>query len=69
VRKRYQAIDSLIGDDDVIDICVSYDRSWMTRGRGGHVSNIGLGAVVEVTSGLVFDFEDMSKYCHLPRLV
>ncbi|CAN7978555.1 unnamed protein product [Ixodes persulcatus] len=47
--------------DDLLDICVSYDGTWQKR---GHTSNFGVGAVIEVNTGLVLDFSVHSKYCH-----
>lgn len=60
VRRVYRDIDSSIGEDDVIDLTVSYDGSWMTR---GHKSHYGIGCVVEVITGLVIDLQVMSLYC------
>lgn len=39
---------------------VSYDGSWQKR---GHTSLIAVGAVVEAETGLVLDYETISKYC------
>ena len=61
VREVYCGLDPSLSDSDVIDIPVSYDGSWMTR---GHTSNIGIGAVVDLLTGLVVDFAVMSRYCH-----
>ncbi|GFS17658.1 hypothetical protein ElyMa_006827200 [Elysia marginata] len=44
----------------IIDIDVSYDGSWHTR---GHKSNCGLGCVIENRTGLVVDNEVLSKFC------
>jgi len=49
-------------DDEIIDIAVSYDGTWHTR---GHRSLYGIGVVVEITTGLVVDYEILSKYCHM----
>lgn len=46
---------------EIIDISVSYDGTWHTR---GHSSNFGIGCVIDVLTGLVIDHEIMSKYCH-----
>ncbi|KAK3923625.1 hypothetical protein KUF71_002033 [Frankliniella fusca] len=43
-------------------VVVSFDGSWHKRGR---TSNYGLVAVIEVNTGLVIDYEILSKYCHL----
>ncbi|GFR88289.1 hypothetical protein ElyMa_004247700 [Elysia marginata] len=45
----------------IVDICVSYDKSWMTR---GHTSYMGLGCVIDVLTGLVIDHHVMSTFCH-----
>lgn len=47
---------------DIIDIDVSYDGSWHTR---GHKSKLGLGCVIENRTGLVVDYKVLSKYCHV----
>lgn len=44
-----------------LDVCVSFDGTWHKR---GHTSHFGLGAVIEIDSGLVLDFAVMSNYCH-----
>jgi len=36
-------------DDDVLDISTSYHGSWLTR---GHTSNIGVGSMVDLLTGL-----------------
>ena len=48
-------------DDPILDITVSFDGTWMTR---GHKSKYGLGCVIEIETGLVIDFVIMSLYCH-----
>ena len=60
VRRVYRDIDPSIGHDDTIDLTVSYDGSWMTR---GYKSEYGIGCVVEVITGLVLDLQVMSLYC------
>ena len=57
IRRVYLDIDPSIGHDDTIDLTVSYDGSWMTR---GHKSLYGIGCVVEVVTGLVIDLQVMS---------
>ncbi|KAG0419846.1 hypothetical protein HPB47_003840 [Ixodes persulcatus] len=47
--------------DELLDVCVSYDGTWQKR---GHTSNFGVGAVIEVNTGLVLDFSVHTKYCH-----
>ncbi|KAJ4438160.1 hypothetical protein ANN_14099 [Periplaneta americana] len=60
VRRAHMEVDSSISDSDVINIGVSYDGTWMKR---GHTSKYGLGLVIDILTGLVLDFEIMSKYC------
>jgi hypothetical protein len=55
VRNVYKKIGEGINDNDIIDIAVCFDGSWPTRGTGGHSSLIGVGAVVELLTGLVID--------------
>ena len=47
-------------DTSPLDIAVSFDNTWMTR---GHTSLIGLGTVIEVKTGLVLDLHVVSKFC------
>lgn len=49
-----------LDNDSVIDISVSFDGSWLTR---GHSSNIGVGCVVDILTGLCIDLHVMSTYC------
>ena len=46
--------------NNMTDISVSFDGSWHTR---CHTSLYGVGCVVELTTGLVIDFEVISKFC------
>ncbi|GFS56390.1 uncharacterized protein TNCV_4388621 [Trichonephila clavipes] len=48
------------GSNAVTDIAVSFDGTWLTR---GHISQIGVGCVVDTLTGYVIEFEFMSKYC------
>ena len=43
-----------------VDVVVSFDGTWHKR---GFTSNYGVGIVIDVMSGLVLDFEVLSKYC------
>ena len=47
-------------EERIIDLAVSFDGTWMTR---GHKSKYGLGCIVEIETGLVLDFVIMSLYC------
>ena len=42
------------------DVGVSFDGSWLTR---GHQSQYGIGAVIELQTGLILDYEVLSKHC------
>ncbi|GFY34617.1 uncharacterized protein TNCV_1373081 [Trichonephila clavipes] len=52
---------SVKNKEEIIDVSVSYDGTWQKR---GHTSNLGLGIIIDILSGLVLDFEVLSKYCH-----
>ncbi|GFW93140.1 uncharacterized protein TNCV_3888811 [Trichonephila clavipes] len=56
VRKAYEAPT----DVPVVDIIVSFDGSWLTR---GHTSLIGIACVIDILTGYVIDFEVMCKVC------
>ena len=47
-------------DDEVIDLAVSFDGSWMKR---GHTSAYGIGCVIDTVTGLVLDLTMLSSYC------
>ncbi|KAG0428678.1 hypothetical protein HPB47_024356 [Ixodes persulcatus] len=57
VRKEKGAGDS----DELVDVAVSFDGTWHKR---GHTSHFGLGAAIDLDSGLVLDFAVQSNYCH-----
>lgn len=44
----------------VLDITVSFDGSWQKR---GYKSLYGIGVVMDLLTGLVMDYEILSKYC------
>lgn len=56
VRQLYRELNL----DNPGNISVSFDGSWMTR---GHSSHIGVGAVVEIFTGLVLDYVVFSNFC------
>ena len=60
VRHVYKKLDPSIDESGVMDLMVSFDGSWMTR---GHSSLYGIGCVVEMVTGLVIDFTILSLYC------
>lgn len=47
--------------DGVLNIDVSFDGTWMTR---GHRSKVGVSFVIECNTGIVVDFEVLSSFCH-----
>lgn len=57
VQKCYGMMDA---EGSVLDITVSYDGTWQKR---GFTSKYGIGCCIEVITGLVIDFEILSKYC------
>ncbi|KAK3742326.1 hypothetical protein RRG08_028238 [Elysia crispata] len=57
---RQYALD--VGEEDIIDISVSFDGSWLTR---GHKSLIGIGCVIDVLTGLILDGHVCSLHCHI----
>ena len=63
-REHYKESPDITGQA-IINIAVSYDGTWQKR---GHTSNYGIGCVVDILTGLVIDFEILSKYCHVCSL-
>lgn len=62
VRKAYIEQDPSLASKTVIDIAASYDGTWQKR---GHASLYGVGLVIDLLTGLVVDFEILSKYCQI----
>ena len=60
VRRAYSKEGRHPDQDGLLDVDVSYDGSWQTR---GHHSNIGAGFVIDSITGAVLDFEVKSKFC------
>lgn len=60
VEKAYLEIEGKLDIEKPINISVSYDGSWHKR---GFTSKYGVGCVIDVITGLVVDFEVLSKYC------
>lgn len=44
----------------IFSIDVSYNGTWM---KIGHTSKVGTRVIVEIMSGFVTDFQDLSKFC------
>ncbi|KAE8749128.1 hypothetical protein FOCC_FOCC004036 [Frankliniella occidentalis] len=62
VRQAYTELDPSIGEDDILDIHVSFDGSWPTR---GHSSLSGFCSVIDTLTVLVVDYIILSKHCHV----
>ncbi|GFX02775.1 uncharacterized protein TNCV_4437571 [Trichonephila clavipes] len=60
-REAHVKVDASLKNQEIIDVSASYDGTWQKR---GHTSNLGLGIIIDILSGLVLDFEVLSKYCH-----
>ena len=60
MRRVYNNFEPSIDESGIIDLTVSFDGSWMKRGR---TSSYGIGCVIEVLTGLVIDFGIFSVYC------
>ncbi|GFT09769.1 uncharacterized protein TNCV_1651361 [Trichonephila clavipes] len=60
-REAHVKVDAYLKSQKIIDVSVSYDGTWQKR---GHTSNLGLGIIIDILSGLVLDFEVLSKYSH-----
>ncbi|GFV56967.1 uncharacterized protein TNCV_1678481 [Trichonephila clavipes] len=56
-REAHVKVVASLKNQEIIDVSVSYDGTWQKR---GHTSNLGLGIIIDVLSGLVLDF---LKYC------
>ena len=52
----------IFGSDDVLDISVSFDGIWLTR---GHSSHIGVGCVGDLLTGLCTDAHVTCTYCQV----
>lgn len=62
VRKAHAEENPSLCDQDVIDIPVSFDGSWPTR---GHSSLSGFVSVIDILTGLVVDFHVFCRYYHM----
>lgn len=59
VRKSQMILED-VDEAKPLDLTVSYDGSWHKR---GFTSKYGVGCCIEMTTGLIIDFEVLSKYC------
>lgn len=48
------------GEDRILNVDVTFDGSWLTR---GHKSHIGVVADIECETGFLLDFEVLSNFC------
>jgi hypothetical protein len=62
VQQVHRSLNPDLQSEKVIDILSSYDGSWHKR---GFTSLFGFGCVIDVLTGLVVDYEVLSKYCHM----
>ncbi|KAJ8680296.1 hypothetical protein QAD02_016083 [Eretmocerus hayati] len=62
VRRFYINSHPELSEDEILDIIASYDGTWHTR---GFASLFGIGFLIEYNTGLVIDYEVLSKYCHM----
>ena len=60
VRREYAKEGISPDEEGILDVAVSFDGTWQTR---GHHSNIGAGFVIDSFTGTVLDFEVKSKFC------
>lgn len=62
VRDAAHERDVFSDDDGVMDVEVSFDGTWATR---GHSSHLGMGFVIEANTGFVLDHSVLSRYCQI----
>lgn len=60
VKKRYKQYGREEREDGVVDVDVTFDGTWMTR---GHRSHIGIAFVLEADTRQVLDFEVLCNHC------
>lgn len=60
IAERHAELVLTSDKNDILDISVTYDGTWQKR---GHTSLYGVGIVIDILTGLVVDFEILSKYC------
>ncbi|KAE8742809.1 hypothetical protein FOCC_FOCC011667 [Frankliniella occidentalis] len=60
VHAAYIELDSTLEDQPLLELTISIDGSWHRR---GHTSLYGFVAAIDVLTGLVVDFEILSKFC------
>ena len=62
IEKLYEKEGIVKDTDGILNIDVSFDGTWLTR---GHKSHIGAAFVIDIPSGLAVDFEVLSNFCRL----
>jgi hypothetical protein len=62
VKVAYAQQDVTAAVGEPLNVDVSYDGTWMTR---GHRSHIGAGFVIDCVTGFTLDFEIISNFCEL----
>lgn len=60
IIEAHKDIGNLVDDNGFLNITVSFDGTWQTR---GHSSNFAVGCIIDVLTGFVMDFVVMSKLC------
>ncbi|KAJ8668048.1 hypothetical protein QAD02_009714 [Eretmocerus hayati] len=62
VRELYLSMNPHLRNDEILDYSVAYDGTYQKR---GFISLYGVCIVTELFTGLVIDFEVLSKYCKI----
>ena len=65
IEKLYEKEGIVKDTDGILNIDVSFDGTWLTR---GHKSHIGAAFVIDIPSGLAVDFEVLSNFCRLCKI-
>ena len=60
VRQAAHEHDTYSDDEGIMNVAVSYDGTWLTR---GHSSNLGMGFVIDANTGFVLDHNILSRFC------
>lgn len=60
VFRKYEELGIFPDEYGILNIEVSYDGTWLTR---GHKSHISIGFVAEIYTGFVLDMEVLSDFC------
>ena len=60
MKRALEEFHVLPAADGILEIDISYDGTWMTRGHRSHVC---VGFAMNVTHGFVLDFEVISNFC------